>query len=122
MFYFEAKSSCFERVAKREDDEFSKRLQSPLVAADLGFGSPCIIADDVIASTGLGLHQIGERKETTKKSQTLGFMLRRGARGTEDVFRRLKLKRLIQNSLRAFSFHVILQFCPIFELIAGTKF
>lgn len=60
VFYFETKSTSFERVAKREDDEFSKRLQSPLVATDLCFCSPCIIADDdvVIAATGLGLHQI----------------------------------------------------------------
>lgn len=83
MFYFEAKSSCFERVAKREDDEFSQRLQSPLVATDLCFRSPCIIADDVIAATGLGLHQIGEGKRQLKRAKLwgfAGFMRRRGTR------------------------------------------
>lgn len=71
--YFETKCSSFERVAKREDNEFSKRLQSSFVATDFCFSSPCFNADDVIAATAFGFHQIRGQKKPNFDIKVVGF-------------------------------------------------
>lgn len=68
--YFETKSSSFERVAKREDNEFSKCLQSSLVATNFSFRSPFLIADDVVADTAFSFHK---KKTKLWDPQVVGF-------------------------------------------------
>lgn len=74
--YFETKSSSFEWVAKREDNEFSKCLQSSLVATNFRFRSPFLIADDVVADTAFGFHKKKPNFGINKLWALQGFMRR----------------------------------------------
>jgi|APAra0007618257_1042622.scaffolds.fasta_scaffold00284_10 hypothetical protein len=105
--YFETKSSSFERVTKREDNEFSKRLQSSLVATNFSFRSPFLIAGDVVADTAFGFQH---EEPNFGEQQVIGFT---GVYAPEHRDHHRRRKLILDNNVRAFVFLVIFPILPL---------